>query len=151
MPFCRESQPGDPENRLPSKLDTGRLNVIADKLSRMGETIHIEWSLPPFFQPICSLWQQPQVQQQTATLCLNSKRPPLPWAVDALNLPWEDLDPYAFGTVAILKGEKLQDYPYNRIIRIAPGWSNMPWFWDLVAKLSQLPLCVPNLPNLLTQ
>ena len=31
---------------------------------------------------------------------------------------------------------------------IAPGWPNMPWFWDLVAMSSQIPLC---LPNLLTQ
>ena len=27
----------------------------------------------------------------------------------------------------------------------------MPWFWDLVAMLSQIPLCLPNLHNLLTQ
>ena len=30
----------------------------------------------------------------------------------------------------------------------AGGWANMPWFWDLVAMSSQIPLC---LPNLLTQ
>ena len=27
----------------------------------------------------------------------------------------------------------------------------MPWFWDLVAMSSQIPLTLPNLPNLLTQ
>ena len=31
------------------------------------------------------------------------------------------------------------------------GWPNMPWFWDLVAMSSQIPLSLPNLPNLLTQ
>ena len=40
---------------------------------------------------------------------------------------------------------KLQDYPCNRIILIARGWPNMPWFWDLVAMSSQIPLCLPNL------
>ena len=35
-----------------------------------------------------------------------------------------------------------------RIILIAPGWPNMPWFWDLVIISSQIPL---SLPNLLTQ
>ena len=30
-------------------------------------------------------------------------------------------------------------------ILIAPGWPNMPWFWDLVAMSSQIPLCLPNL------
>ena len=31
---------------------------------------------------------------------------------------------------------------------LLPGWPNMPWFWDLVAMSSQIPL---SLPNLLTQ
>ena len=78
---------------------------------------------------------------------------PLAWAVDALSLFWQDLDPCAFPPVTILCKvvKKLQDYPCNRIILIAPGWPNMPWFWDLVAMSSQIPLCLPNLPNLLTQ
>ena len=73
---------------------------------------------------------------------------PLAWAMDALSLPWEDLDHNAFPPVANFCKvvEKLQDYPCSRIILIAPGWPNMPWFGDLVS--SQIPLC---LPNLLTQ
>ena len=40
----------------------GRLNVIADKLSRLGQTIQTEWSLhPEVFQAVCSTWHQPQV------------------------------------------------------------------------------------------
>ena len=48
---------------------------------------------------------------------------PQAWAVDALSLSWENLDPYAFPPAAILGKvvEKLQDYPCNRIILIAPG------------------------------
>ena len=41
--------------------------------------------------------------------------------------------------------------PCKRIIMIAPGWPNMPWFWDLVTMSSQAPLSLPNLPNVLTQ
>ena len=44
--------------------------------------------------------------------------------------------------------EKLLDSPCKRLILIAPGWPNMPWFWDLVAMSSRAPL---SLPNLLTQ
>ena len=74
---------------------------------------------------------------------------PLATAVDALSLPWEDLDAYAFPPAAILgKVVKLQDSPCKRIILIAPGWPNMPWFCYLVAMSSQIPL---SLPNLLTQ
>ena len=46
--------------------------------------------------------------------------------------------------------EKLQDSPCKRIILIAPGWPNIPWFWDLVAMSSQIPLSLA-LPNLLIQ
>ena len=103
----------------------GRLNVVADKLSRLGQTIQMEWSLlPEVFQTLCSRWHRPQI------------------AVDALTLPWEDLDAYAFPPTAILGKvvEKLQDSPCKRIILIAPGWPNMPWFWDLVTMSSQVPL-----------
>ena len=138
----------------------GQLNVIADKLSRLCHTIQTEWSLhPEEFQAICSRWHQPQVDLFATRF--NNKLPqfvsPVPdpqaWAVDALSLSWEDLDPYAFPPEAILGKvvEKLQDYPCNRIILIAPGWPNMPWFWDLVAMSSQIPLCLPNIPNLVSQ
>ena len=138
----------------------GRLNVIADKLSRPGQTIQTEWSLhPEVFQAVCSRWHQPQVDLFATRF--NNKLPqfvsPVPdpqaWAVDALSLSWEDLDPYAFPPAAVLGKvvEKLQDYPCNRIILIAPGWPNMPWFWDLVAMSSQIPLCLPSIPNLVSQ
>ena len=40
----------------------GRLNVVADKLSKLGQTIQTEWSLlPEVFQAICSRWHQPQI------------------------------------------------------------------------------------------
>ena len=74
-------------------------------------------------------------------------------AVDALTLPWEELDAYAFPPTAILGRvvEKLLDSPCKRIILIAPGWPNMPWFWDLVTMSSQVPLSLPNRLDLLTQ
>ena len=138
----------------------GRLNMIADKLSRLGQTIQTEWSLhPEVFKAICSRWNQPQVDLFATRF--NNKLPqfvsPVPdpqaWAVDALSLSWENLDPYAFPPAAILGKvvEKLQDYLCNRIILIAPGWPNMPWFWDLVAMSSQIPLCLPNLTDLVSQ
>ena len=60
---------------------------------------------------------------------------PLAIAVDALSLPWEDLDAYAFPPAAILGKvvEKLQDSPWKSIILIDRGWPNMPWFWDIIS------------------
>ena len=145
---------------LKARHISGHLNVIADKLSRLGQTIQTEWSLnPEIFQAICSRWHRPQVDLFATRF--NNKLPqfvsPVPdpqaWAVDAISLSWEGLDPYAFPPAAILGKvvEKLQDYPCNRIILIAPGWPNVPWFWDRVAMSSQIPLCLPNIPNLVSQ
>ena len=53
---------------------------------------------------------------------------PQAWAVDALSLSWEDLDPYAFPPAAILDKvvEKLQDYPCNRILLMPQGGPTCP-------------------------
>ena len=128
--------------------------MVAQKLSRLGQTIQTEWSpLPEVFKSICSRWHRPKIG--LFAMRFNNKLPlfmspvpdPLTTAVDALSLPWEDLDAYAFPPAAILVKvvEKLQDSPCKRIILIAPGWPNVPWFWDLVAMAIQIPLSLPNL------
>ena len=131
----------------------GHLNVIADKLSRLGQTIQTEWSLlPEVFQ---------RLRKMAPAMRFNHRLPqfvsPVPdslaVAVDALTLSWEGLDAYTFQPTAILGKvvEKLQDSPCRRLILIAPGWPNMPWFWDLVTMSSQVPLSLSNMTNLLTQ
>ena len=136
----------------------GRLNVVADKLSRVGQTIQTVVSpsrgLPNNMQQVASASNRPichKVQQQVASFCVTCTG--FPGHSSGCTLPWEDLDAYAFQPAAILGKvvEKLQDTPYKSIILIAPGWPNMPWFWDLVTMSSQIPLSLPNLPNLLTQ
>ena len=137
----------------------GRLNVVADKLSRLGQIIQTEWSLlPEVFQALCSRWHRPQIDlfatrfNKKVPLFVSPVPYPMATAVDALSLSWEDLDAYAFPPTAILGKvvEKLQDSPCRRLIIIAPGWPNMTWFWDLVEMSSQIPLLLPQLPNLLT-
>ena len=61
----------------------GRLNVIADKLSRLGQTIQTEWSPhPEVFQAICNRWHHHQVDFFATTfynknpVCLTGPRPP---------------------------------------------------------------------------
>ena len=100
--------------------------------------IQTEWSLlQEVFQTICSRWHRPQIDLFATRF--NNKLPlfvslvphSLATAVDALSLPWEDLDAYAFPPAAILGKvvEKLQDSPCKRIILIVPGWPNVPRFW----------------------
>ena len=87
----------------------GQLNVIADKLSRLGQIVQTEWSLlPEVFQTVCHKWHRPQIDLFATRF--NHKLPrfvspvpdPMAVAVDALTLPWEDLDAYAFPPTAIL-------------------------------------------------
>ena len=86
----------------------GWLNVVADKLSRLGQTIQTEWSLlPEVFQTICSRWHWPQRDlfaprfNNKLPLFVSSVPDPLATAVDA----------YAFPLAAILGKvtEKLQE------------------------------------------
>ena len=93
-----------------------------------------------------------EIQQQVAHVCITSSGS-MATAVDALSLSWENLDAYAFPPTDILGKvvEKLQDSPYQRLMIIAPGWPNMTLFWDLVEMSNQIPLLLPQLPNLLTQ
>ena len=152
--FCTRNQVTLKARHIP-----GWLKVVADKLSRLGQTIQTEWSLlPEVFQTICSRWYRPKIdifatRFNKFPLFVSPVPDPLATAVDALSLPWEDLDTYAFPPAAILGKvvEKLQGSPCKRIILIALGWPNMPWFWDLVAMSSPVSLSLPNLLNLLTQ
>ena len=99
---------------------------------------------PASNRPICH-----EVQQQVASVCVTRTGFP-GHSSGCTKSAMGDLDTYAFPPAAILGKvvEKLQDSPCKRIMLIAPGWPNMPWFWDLVAMSSQIPL---SLPNLLTQ
>ena len=137
----------------------GHLNVIADKLSRHGQVIQTEWSLlQEVFDQICRRWHKPEVDLFATKF--NRKLPrfvsPVPdllaWKVDALSVPWQDLDAYVFPPVALLGKvvSKLMDQGFHRVILIAPGWPNMPWFWDLVSMSVQIPLSLLRVGNLLT-
>ena len=46
---------------------------------------------------------------------------------------------------------KVMDQGCRRVILIAPGWPNMPWFWDLVNLSMQIPLSLPLQRDLVTQ
>ena len=130
----------------------GQLNVIADKLSRHNQLIQTEWSLSQqVFNLLCSRWFRPQVDLFATRF--NPKLPkfvspvpdPAAWAVDAMSLSWETLDAYAFPPVSLLNQviSKVVDQGCRRMILIAPGWPNIPWFWDLVNLSVQIPFRLP--------
>ena len=68
LTWCSRKQVTNKARHIPSWL-----NVIANKLSRLGQ-IQTEWLLPPeVFQSICSKWHQPQVDLFTTRF--NNKLP----------------------------------------------------------------------------
>ena len=113
----------------------GWLNVVADKLSRLGQTIQTEWSLlPEVFQAICNRWHRPQIDLFATRF--NNKLPlfvslvPDPWAtaVDALSLTWEDLDTSAFPPTAILgSGGEVAGFPMQENHSDCSGVAQHAW------------------------
>ena len=133
--------------------------MIADGLSRRNQIQSTEWSLSSqIFKQIPKLWESSQVDLFATSL--NKKLPlyvpPIPdsqaWAVDALNIPWENLVAYASLPTALLPKvvKKLQSHTC-RIILIAPGWPTKPWFWDLVEMSLDIPRQLPPILTLLKQ
>ena len=137
----------------------GRLNVIADKLSRHNQVIQTEWSLDQrVFNLLCSRWAPPQVDLFATRY--NYKLPkfvsPVPdskaWAVDALSLHgriWTCM----LSLLSLLNQviSKVMDQGCLRMILIAPGWPNMPWFWDLINLSVQILFSLPLQKDLVTQ
>ena len=87
--------------------------------------------------PVCH-----QIQQQTATVCVTGPRSPSMGSGSTQSVMGRS------GPICLPTSSHLgQSYKMTHatVILIAPGWPNMPWFWDLVAMSSQIPLCLPNL------
>ena len=101
---------------------------------------------PTSNRPLCN-----EVQQQASQICVTSARLPVlgsQCTQPAMGGSGPICLPASSHSEHSVVVEKLQDYPCRRIILIAPGWSNIPLFWDLMIMSSQIPL---SLPNLLTQ
>ena len=71
--------------------------------------------------------------------------------IPMLQNPYDD--PYLFPLTALLGKvvSNIRNNPCKRTIVIAPDWPKMPWFWDLVEMSTEVPLCLPLYPDLLTQ
>ena len=133
--------------------------MMAVYLSRSNQVQSTEWSLhPQVFKQICHKWFTPRVDLFATRL--NHKVPlyisPVPdqnaWDIDALNINWSGLTTYAYPPTALFH----MVIPKIRqssclIIVIAPGWPEMPQFWDLVQLSTEIPLQLPVSRTLLKQ
>ncbi|MES9883340.1 MAG: reverse transcriptase domain-containing protein [Sedimenticola sp.] len=137
----------------------GRLNALADALSRSSKPVLAEWSLErSVCRSILTRWGAPWVDLFATRL--NNKLPlyvspaldPAAWAVDAMSLSWNHLDGYAFPPFIMVPqvlAKVRQDGA--RLTLVAPCWPTRQWFSLLLELLTELPVLLPVFPRLLSQ
>ena len=145
--------------RLVVRHIPGRLNVLADSLSRSLAPVNTEWELhQAVFQSIVLHWGNPNIDLFATSLnfkvttFVSPVPDPRAYAVDAMSLSWEGMFAYAFPPFRFLApvlhkitGEKC------RIIVIAPAWLKQAWFANLLRLSCARPLVLPLKRNLLSQ
>jgi len=146
--------------RLRARHIPGRLNVIADRLSRQGQVLPTEWSLhPEVVKSIFNMWGTPHVDLFATRhnfKCQTFVSPvpdPMALDTDALSLSWEGMSAYAYPPHQIMPQVLIQFLRTKacRLILIAPRWLNQSWFTELFSLKSEDPVPLPNRPDLLKQ
>ena len=149
----------DLEIVLSVKHIPGRLNVLADNLSRRHQTLPTEWTLEQsIVNAICDSLASPLVDLFATRL--NNRLPlyvspvpdPAAWATDALSLDWDSLHAYAFPPFVLIPQviRKVKTSSCH-ILLVAPLWHQRSWFNDLLSLLFDRPRSLPNRPDLLFQ
>ena len=135
----------------------GRLNRLADLLSRRDEVVNTEWTLcPRVAQMIWSVWGTPHLDLMATRL--NNRLPvyvspvPDPQAheVDAMSFSWNGLDAYVFPPWPMIEQALIKLQSHNCLITmVVPRWPNRPWFPLLLQCLIDAPRRLPRRVDLL--
>ena len=137
----------------------GKVNVVADALSRPNQILGSEWSLhQEVFDEISRKW--PVTVDLFAT-SLNRKlsvyfapmSDPMAAGTDAMLQPWDNLQVYAFPPFVLVRQvlNKLRSSLNTEMTLIAPFWSQREWFPNLLDLLVEIPVRLPARPDLLRQ
>ncbi|XP_070189176.1 uncharacterized protein [Littorina saxatilis] len=132
----------------------GRLNTLADALSRSDRVLQSEWTIT--HGALLRLWAQVQKPLVDLFATRYSKRLPVfvspfpdpqAWRVDALDIPWTGLEAYAFPPFPLLSRViRKAELEGPALLLVAPLWPSQVWFPDLLrlALGPPIPLAAPN-------
>jgi ribonuclease HI len=146
--------------RLRARHIPGKLNVIADSLSRKGQNLPTEWSIhQEAINQIFKEWFFPQVDLFATRH--NSKCPqfisPVPdqlaQGVDSMSQSLEGVQGYAYPPQQIIMRflQKVMLTRKCRIILVAPNWPAQKWFTILNQLSVETPIQLPQWKKLLKQ
>ena len=118
----------------------GKLNVLADALSRSNQVIHTEWTLShrvlesvwcKFHKPMLDLFAT-RFSKRLPTY-VSPVADPEALGVDALSLSWSGLEAYAFPPLPLIQKvvrKAREEHPC--LLLVAPKWPAQPWFPELL-------------------
>ena len=139
----------------------GKLNVIADRLSRPDRLAATEWTLASSLFQLLDLSLGPLMIDLFATrhnrrtqTFVSPVPDPLAYSVDALSMDWEGLPgPYAFPPLPVLPRvlQKIGACQSTVLVLIAPAWQKQSWYPMLLELLVDVPRRLPCPQDMLTQ
>ena len=145
--------------RLVPQFIPGKLNVLADSLSRHSQVLSSEWTLcHQAFRELLRRW--PATIDLFAT-SMNARLPvyfapmadPQSAGTDAMMQSWDGLQSYAFPPFGLLHRVllKVRQSRGLEVTLVAPFWPQHPWFPDLLELLVAVQVFLPQRKDLLRQ
>jgi hypothetical protein len=135
---------------LETRFIPGKLNVLADQLSRSNQVLSTEWTIThQSLQPVWERLGKPMIDlfatkfSKRLPLYVSPVQDPEALAIDAFQMSWRGLDVYAYPPTALIPQVLAKTYQEKPcMVLIAPYWPTTAWFPELLnmAKEGPLPL-----------
>eukprot|EP00745_Piridium_sociabile_P036946 TRINITY_DN667_c0_g1_i10.p2 TRINITY_DN667_c0_g1~~TRINITY_DN667_c0_g1_i10.p2 ORF type:complete len:623 (+),score=74.76 TRINITY_DN667_c0_g1_i10:1852-3720(+) len=118
----------------------GKLNVLADQLSRKDQILPTEWTIATAsLQPVWKIWGKPHIDlfatkySSRLPLYVSPMRDPEAVARNAFSIPWQGRVAYAYPPTSLIP-RVLEKYRGDRprLILVTPDWHSQAWYPELL-------------------